>query len=278
MPGHDLAPLARLDARVDPRHLFRIRRDGGLDQQPLERMIEIPVIDDVLVVPDDLAGVGVERERGVVVEVRLVVARQRELRRGNRHRRADEDPVQLRVVARHHPRAHVPALRHRHVAPGLVAGLARQRNRARAPHLLAGCRVVRGDDAGVVAGVGLALAPGDHLAVGDDRPGARARALLRLHHRRFPHHVAGVDVDGVDLIVGAAVDERAAPHRDVAVGAAVDAFRQLAAVLPHQVAGLRVDRRDDVARAGHVHHAVVDERRRFDVARAEAARPHHLDA
>jgi hypothetical protein len=32
-------------------------------------MIEIPVIDDVLVVPDDLAGVDVERERRVVVEV-----------------------------------------------------------------------------------------------------------------------------------------------------------------------------------------------------------------
>ena len=57
--GDDLAPLARLDLRVDPRHFVRVRRDRGLDEQALERMIEVPVIDDVLVVPDDLAGVGV---------------------------------------------------------------------------------------------------------------------------------------------------------------------------------------------------------------------------
>ena len=29
-------------------------------QQPLERVVEVPVIDDVLVVPHDLAGVGVQ--------------------------------------------------------------------------------------------------------------------------------------------------------------------------------------------------------------------------
>ena len=165
---------------------LRIRRDRGLDQQPLEGMIVIPVIDDVLVVPHDLAGVGVQGQRGVVVQVGLVVAGEDELRRRNRHRRAHENQVSLRVVARHHPGADVPALGHRHVAPGLVAGLARQRDRARPPHFLARLRVVRGDDAGVVAGVGLALAAGNHLAVGDDRTGARARALLRVHHRAFP--------------------------------------------------------------------------------------------
>ena len=63
MPGDDLAPLARLHLRVDPRHFARIRRDGGVDEHALERMIEIPVIDEVLVVPDDLAGVGIQRER-----------------------------------------------------------------------------------------------------------------------------------------------------------------------------------------------------------------------
>ena len=37
-------------------------------------MIEVPVIDGVLVVPDRLAGLGAQRERGVVVQVLLVVA------------------------------------------------------------------------------------------------------------------------------------------------------------------------------------------------------------
>ena len=93
-------------------------------------MIEIPVVDDVLVVPDDLAGVGIEGERRVVIEVLLVGAAERELRRRDRHRRADEDQVRLGVVARHHPRADVPALFHRHVAPGLDRRLAWTRNHA----------------------------------------------------------------------------------------------------------------------------------------------------
>ena len=83
--------------RVDPAHRRRVSgAHGGVDEQPLERMVEIPVIDDVLVVPDDLAGVGVERQRRVVVEVLLVVAAEHELRRRRRHRRADVDQVQLR--------------------------------------------------------------------------------------------------------------------------------------------------------------------------------------
>ena len=56
-------------------------------------MIEVPVIDDVLVVPDDLSGVGVERERGVVVEVREVVARERELGAGM----VTEVPTKMRL-------------------------------------------------------------------------------------------------------------------------------------------------------------------------------------
>ena len=172
----------------------------------------------------------------------------------------------------------MPAFAHRHVAPRLVAKLAGQRNRARPPHLFSCLRVVRGDDARVVAGVGLALPAGDHLAVGDDRTGARTRALLRLHHGGLPDHVPGVHVHRIDLIVGAAVNQRAAPHRDVPVGAAIDAFRKLPAMLPHQIAGLRIDRGDDVARTRDVHHAVVDERRRLDAARSKPARPHHLQA
>ena len=81
-PRDDFAPLAAADARVDPRHLVAVGSYGRLDEQPLVRVIEIPVIDDVLVVPNDLARVGVQRERRVVIEVLLVVAGERELRRG----------------------------------------------------------------------------------------------------------------------------------------------------------------------------------------------------
>ena len=60
------------------------------------------------------------------------------------------------------------------------------------------------------------------------RTRARARALLGFHHHGFPH--LGVDINGIDLVVGAAVDQCAAPHRYVAIGAAIDALRQLAPI------------------------------------------------
>ena len=164
-------------------------------------MIEIPVIDDVLVVPDDLAGVGVERERRVVIQVLLVVAAEDELRRGDRHRRADVDQV------RSPGRSSAPSTCRRASAapsarrPTSRSPARRARDRARAPELFAGLRVVRGDDAGVVAGIGLALPAGDHLAVGDDRPRARvgARACASstcVSHTSLPVlRVDGVDAD-----------------------------------------------------------------------------------
>ena len=54
--------------------LRRVGGYGGVDQDAFEGMIEIPMIDDVLVIPDDLAGVGVDGERAVVIEILFVVA------------------------------------------------------------------------------------------------------------------------------------------------------------------------------------------------------------
>ena len=179
LPGMPVTTLRRSpgsNARIDPRDLARIRRDGRVDEQPLERMVEIPVIDEMLVVPDDLAGLGVERERRVVIQVLLVRAAENELRGRDRHGRADVDAGQRRIEARHHPRADVPALLHRHVAPALVAGLAGLRDRVRAPQLLAGRGVVRGDHAAFVRRIGLALPARDDLAARDDRARRRARA------------------------------------------------------------------------------------------------------
>ena len=195
--------------------------------------------------------------------------------RGNRHRCADDDEVRLRIVARHHPGPDVPPLVHRHVAPRLVARLARTGDRVEAPQFLAGPRVVRRDDAGVAAGVGLALAAGDHLAVGDDRAAAGPRALLRIEHRRFPGQLAGPRVERVDEVVGARVDDEVAPDRDRAIGLVAHAFRQLAPVIPDHVAGFHVDGHDVVAGVRHIHHAVVDDRRALLVAgsRARAPRP-----
>ena len=167
--GHHSPALARLQLRVDPGDLLRVGRNGRIHQKALEGVVQIPVIDHVLVVPHDLAGVGVQGQRGVVVQVLLVVAAEHVLRRRRRHRRADVDHVELWVVARHHPGADVHALLERHVPPRLVARLSGTRHRARAPDLLAGLGVVGGDHAGVGPAFGFAPASGDHLAVGDDR-------------------------------------------------------------------------------------------------------------
>src|SRR5690606_37878895 len=104
-------------------------------------MVEIPVIDEMLEVPEDLAGIGIDRERRVVIEVLLIRAAEHEFRRRRRDRGSDVDAVQLGIEARHHPHADVHALLVWHVAPGLVAGLAGLRYRARAPQLLARPRV-----------------------------------------------------------------------------------------------------------------------------------------
>ena len=53
--GHDAAFLAAAQPRIDPWHLAGVGRHSSVDQHPLERMIEVPVIDRVLVVPDGLA-------------------------------------------------------------------------------------------------------------------------------------------------------------------------------------------------------------------------------
>ena len=54
MPVTICRHLAALDLRVDPAHLVGIGRDGGIHEDALEDVIEIPVVArKMLVVPDD---------------------------------------------------------------------------------------------------------------------------------------------------------------------------------------------------------------------------------
>ena len=151
------------------------------------------------------------------------------------------------------------------------------------PHLLAGPRVVRDDDARLGAALGHAAAAGDGLAAGHDG----ARRLVGGVHRvveylRLPREPAGRRVEGVRVVVGAGRDDEVAvdgdvplrlrqPRRDVVV----EVVGPPPAVLPEQVARDRVHRLDDVARVRHVEHPAVGQRRALLTARAERARPHH---
>src|SRR5262249_7632050 len=84
-PCDDFSPLAGLDLRIDPRNFSRIGRNNGVDKNSLERMIEIPMIDDVLVVPDDLSGICIQGKRRIVIEVLVVISAKNEFGRGYRH-------------------------------------------------------------------------------------------------------------------------------------------------------------------------------------------------
>ena len=238
---------------------------------------------EVLVVPGDLPGVGVEGEGRVVVQVPQIGAADQELRGGRRDRGPDVEQVQRGVVARHHPRPDVPALLERHPAPGLVARLARRGNGAPAPQLLAGVGVVGGDDAGVGPARGHAAAARDDLAVGDDRPRALGGGMGPVvQHLRLPHHPAGLGVEREDVVVGAGVDDGRAVDGDVPVvlpqgveDVVGDVVGHLAAVLPHEVAADRVDGLDDVGGVRHVEDAAVGERRALLAPVGEGARPDH---
>ena len=239
----------------------------------------------VLVVPHDLAGVGVQREGRVVVQVLQVGPADHELGRRRGDRGAHVDQVQLGVVARDHPRTHVLTLLEGNGAPALVAGLAGAGDEPPAPQLLARHGVVGHDDAGVGAALRRAAPARHHLAVGDDG----ARGLVGGMHPvvedlGLPHQLAGLRVEGEDVVVAARVDDQLAPDRDVAVGVGEAADHVLgevvgpvAAVFPDQVAGHRVEGLDDVARVRHVHHPVVDHRGPLLQPRPQGPRPHHAD-
>jgi len=171
-----------------------------------------------------------------------------------------------------------------HAAPGLVARLARGRHRPAPPQLLAGERVVGHHHARLRPAARPATSPGDHPAVGDDRTGTVAgRCLLVIEDPRLPRDLAGRRIERVGVVVVADVDDEPVVDGDVAHAAGVaadvlvDVLRQVAAVLPDEVAARRVDGLDDVAAVRHVEHAVVGERRHLLRAGHQGARPGEPD-
>ena len=163
----------------------------------------------MLVVPHDLAGVGIERERRVVVQVLLVDTAQHELGGRRRHGRSDIDEIQNRVVAWHHPRPDVPTLLVRHITPRLVTRLARRGYRPRAPQLRTGSGVVRRDDTRLGATPRRAAATGDDFSVRNDRTRGLVRRVLGvIEHLGLPHDATRRGVQSKDEVVNAGIDDQ----------------------------------------------------------------------
>ena len=157
-----------------------------------------------------------------------------------------------------------------------AAGIVFRGDGVEPPEFFARGRVVRADEALLFA-IGLAAAqPLDHLALGDERAGARAVvALGAIADRRVPDGLAGARVERHQVRVARGHEELVFVHADAAHRGAVGVAA--VPVLPDQLAGLPVDRLQHVARVVEEDDAVVDERRGL-VGAALVHRPDPLQA
>ena len=251
--------LAHLEERAPP---------VVVDEEVLERLVHVVgLARQELVVPDDLPAGGVEREHAVRVQ-RVPRVPPLEPRPWLRLRRRPVDEAGGGVVAARRPAVAAGAEHQRRVAPRVPAGLAGARHRRRAPHLVAGARVARGDEAGHLLGLVIPLAAvraRDHVPPHDDRPRRVAEPEPVVGAGDVPHHVAGARVEGDDVRVDRGQVDLVVVDGEVPGGddAGELVGHVLVPVAPAQLAGGGVEGLDDPERAGDVEHAVVDERIRL---------------
>ena len=243
-----------------------------LERDELVDAVEVPaVMRRGLVVPFDLAVVGIDRQRRGGVEI---VARSDPAVPWGRLAGAEEQEVELRVIGAAEPGG-PPAALPQIARPGGVhlAGhgrvLAAQPTHVALdggaiPDLVAGLGIVGldgADDAEFAAGIA-----DDHLAL-DDQRGRRVRVAVGVVlHFLAPHGLAGVLVQGDELgVQGGEVDlvlvDRGTTIDDVA--ARQDAVGQPRVVLPLLLASPGVDRVQAGVRRGNVERTVGDDRLAF---------------
>ena len=232
-----------------------------------------------LVVPDQLAVVGIDRQNRRQVQV-VAAAGAADLPVPRRAiAGADVQQIDLGVVDDRIPHRAAAA-----VLPPVVPlpggecrferlGFLRLRRVSRhgveAPRELAGVRVV-GGHVPAHAVLGAAVAD-DDLAVGNPRRAGDRVRLLLVDRRRLPRHLAALGVDRHQPPVEHAdvhtplVEGRAAVH-DIAARQLVVLAVHLGVVFPQLLTGPRIDRVGDAPRPGGVHHAVDDQRRRLETA------------
>ena len=220
----------------------------------------------------------IERQDGVGVEVvaRPVVGVP--VRRGVAGGPVQE--LQVRIVGAGEPRGAAAGLPPVALPPGLEAGLTGRGNRVRAPHQLAGLRVVRVDEA-ADARFGPRHAD-DDLPVERQRRQRQVVPGLVVLHRHVPAHAARARVERDEMPVHRAEEHRVVENRDAAIDRRRadddDVGRDGRRVGPHGPSGAHVERRDGARRFGDVHDAVGHERRRLHHARPHLVRPRHLEA
>src|SRR5262249_25696947 len=206
-------------------HLFV----GGVDV--------VDVVGRILIVADNLPGFRPDRQQAGGVEAVAFPARPRIVRL--RVAGAPVDEVELGIIGARAPgrpaaaRPGVAVLR-----PGLRAGLAGRRNSVPPPQFLAGLGVPAVKEAARRRFP--ARHPGNQYAVGDDGGAGCVIALLRFGELLLPDLLAGLHVEGDDVVVDRHAKELAVvKHRRAARdAAAVDAGFGLNGRAPELPAGL----------------------------------------
>src|SRR5262245_50273159 len=111
-------------------------------------MIQVPVVSrQMLEMPNDFAGVRIDRKRRVGIQMCAGAGSAGELGVRNRGCGPPEDQVQLGIIAAGAPERTALALLQRNAVPGGIARIARPRNGVRTPELSAGFRIVGSEKA-----------------------------------------------------------------------------------------------------------------------------------
>jgi len=138
-------------------------------------------------------------------------------------------------------------------------------NRVEAPRLFSGLRVEGRDEPADWAVA--AACPDDHLVFDDQRSVRHRIALRRLRDDRVPDRLSAPRVDGDEMRVDRRHVQRIAENRHAAIhpaAARTSLGRRRVVVSPERPPGRSVECDDVVRRLDGVHHAVDDERRRFE--------------
>src|SRR6185312_12137155 len=245
---------------------------GHVDQHVLRHaVVVVGIVGRVLVVPLDLAGIGVERQRAVGIEVVAGPIFIIPVRAGVAD--APDESVGCRIVASRHP-CRTAAARGSVlvVLPGFAAGLALAGDRVGAPDFLLGLEIGRRDPAtDAVFRAGYAR---DGHVLDDQRCAGDDLALVRIGHLSLPGDLAGILVGRDQAAIERVRDDEIAPQRHTAIvdAAASHGARPVVVGLwihlpeQHALTAMRVDLVDRAPPVGDVHHAVLDDRRAFGTA------------
>ncbi len=247
-------------------HLADLAADAQIGEHRLGGAVEVVAfVRNVLVMPDQLAGLGPDREHAGRVQTVGAAAIHRVVRLRVAGTPVDEVEFGvIRTVLPGRPAAVFPCVGH-FLGPGFGSGLAGRGHGVAAPQFFPAFRIPAVEEA--ARGAVPARHPGDHHAVRHQRRDDSRVTFLEVGEFLLPHLLAGLHVERDDVAVYRlakklpVVEGRWSPNDDAGVpdtrsGALV--FHRCA---PDLLAGRNVEGEGPIS-VHHIHDAVIDRRLR----------------